>query len=83
MPYIGTSTYKIIWTHKIHNTSKAQYKSKPTNTTNIPLSSGEVAGVAVLVCILGAYFVVRRRKKNVDKSRSIDLFMTPCLYVLV
>ncbi|WJX82625.1 non-specific serine/threonine protein kinase [Trifolium repens] len=51
--------------------------------SNTGIIISEVAGVAVLVCILGAYFVVRRRKKNDDKSRSIDLFMTPCLYVLV
>ncbi|KAI5428186.1 hypothetical protein KIW84_033261, partial [Lathyrus oleraceus] len=42
------------------------------------LIGGAVAGVAALVCILGfACLVVRRRKKNVEKSRSRVLFMPP------
>ncbi|GAU38753.1 hypothetical protein TSUD_158850 [Trifolium subterraneum] len=46
-------------------------------SSNTGIIIGVVAGVAVLVCILGACFVVRRRKKRAEKSRSIDVFMPP------
>ncbi|XP_058737570.1 LEAF RUST 10 DISEASE-RESISTANCE LOCUS RECEPTOR-LIKE PROTEIN KINASE-like 1.4 [Vicia villosa] len=43
-----------------------------------PVIGGVVAGVAALVCILGfVCLVVRRRRKNYEKSRSRDLFVPP------
>ncbi|CAJ2651477.1 unnamed protein product [Trifolium pratense] len=45
--------------------------------SNTGIIIGAVAGVAALVCILGACFLVWRRKKKAEKSRSIDVFMPP------
>ncbi|CAI8613399.1 unnamed protein product [Vicia faba] len=74
----GNTLFRCFCPDGIHATSCLSQVLSPSSQSSIkgPVIGGIVAGVAAVVCILGfACLVVRRRKKNLEKSRSRVPFM--------